>query len=447
MSDKIHKQNIGNVREDVEEERYFYREEDVRRINWRIPKETYKKLRKESVARAGTTQHMGMIATEAMVAHMMDDSNNIRHKTWVRLKRAYDYSDAGINVRDWRYKHFVDYAKIDVEKSPLSVSVPTSIVADFTRDVKENEYGNKLANAIDNELRKRHQIRKMHKLIDRMHGRVNEIESIEIDVDGTPIDTAELRMTHVDAEVVLERKDVNNYKNRRGAIMAEIRASHNDLTKQEIYALSEKFGASSRPTKRKDYEAILNHIQTSEEETDWEIHPAYHLRRELETYNLPQFVEYKPSNILIKQDEKSRNKTQRVLSLSIYNTTKKSREEVWQELIDEFVPYINNIVEPVWQAIEDPALTNGWEVARTKADVLPKLEESFQACAILLNKEDIETVPSAERILEFITDNLDEKPNDFERKWDKRQRENKYNHTNKNKLDEESQKHQKTFVW
>lgn len=279
----------------------FSNEQEVKTISWMMPTSTIKKLRTYVIGQYGTSQHIGAACTRAMI-NWMDRMNDTEHHTWTHLKNDYEYSDNYDYINEFTYQFYTRYKDFPVdEKSSLTFSIPARIINEFTAELKSNEYGEKLANAVEAEITKKAQIDLMLRLIeegkavrtDEEPSEVTTCKPVHVDADGNrdlstiTMDNLAARLEGDEIEEFAENNDID-WENRRGLLAAYFRLVGTVYTRSYIYAIDKEYlGIESQRTRRKDYNAFIKHIESNPDDV-LSITMAKRVKDELETHNLQQ---------------------------------------------------------------------------------------------------------------------------------------------------------------
>ncbi|NIB98043.1 hypothetical protein [Halobacterium sp. R2-5] len=336
--------------------RIFDDEQEVTSKSWYLPKDTIKSLRSYVIGRYGTTQHIGTVCTRAMTSWMADDPDDPAHRTWERLKTDYDWEDADENVSAWNYRQYVDYTTLSKnEKRALGFSAPKTVIEEFTDDLNKNEYGVTLANAVEAEIRKHTQIRRMHDIIDagdvdRSYDETDaRVDKVEVTEDGDLADWSTITMTDSDIEIsqteiiqfVSETEEVD-WETRRGLLAALVR-THGEITRESLYRNDEAlFGIEKTRRKRKDKDAIIEHAETAA--GPLAIAPAKIVADEMGEHNLPQASGLTNRNQPLNFEDDELDD----LKLLLYHQGKHSQAEMWARMVAKVTSIGHDLASVDW---------------------------------------------------------------------------------------------------
>lgn len=348
------------IRNFVTESSTFEGEQEVATKSWYLPTRTVENLRSYIVGQYGTPKHIGAFCTRAMLNWVQDTPSDESHTTWAHLKNDYDYES--VDVAGWNYRNYRDYTEIGKEeKTALGFSAPVSVIEAFTDDLTKNEYGSELANAVEAEMLKLAQIRRMKHLItegdaERTSGGGTaqvSVQKVEVDEQGERADLSTITLeaddaiTMADAYQFSENNDMG-WKTRRGLLAAVVRG-RTVTPKKLLYALDDDFGVEKNRSKRKDYNAILEQAEKDEEPIC--IAPAKLVMDEMGTHNLQQTAGLTHRRQPLTFDEDGDDFIE--MTITLFNRDKTTAVDMWEDFAGAVCDIGYQLSEVEWNKGDD----------------------------------------------------------------------------------------------
>ncbi|WP_152418477.1 hypothetical protein [Haloarcula amylolytica] len=401
----------------VTESSMFESEQEVTTKSWYLPTRTVEHLRSYIVGQYGTPKHIGAFCTRAMRNWMQANPSDDAHTTWAHLKNDYDYD--GVDVSGWNYRNYRDYTEMDKEeKTALGFSAPVSVIEAFTDELTKNEYGSELANAVEAEMLKLAQIRRMKHLITEGGAeRTGEeataqagAQKVEVDEQGSRADLSTITLEDDDAITMAEayqfgeNNDVD-WMTRRGLLAAVVRGRA-VTPKKLLYALDDDFGVKKSRSKRKDYNAILEQAEKDEEPIC--IAPAKLVMDEMGTHNLQQTAGLTHRRQPLTFDEDGDDFIE--MTVTLFNRNKATAVDIWEDFAGAVCDIGYQLSEVEWNKGDDvTAVYKGKHYQDALRRFLPFIKAMKQVAEREQDDEELHALISrADIIIDSLEDALDE---------------------------------------
>ncbi|KAB1197739.1 MULTISPECIES: hypothetical protein [Haloferax] len=407
----------AEIRDFVAESSTFESEQEVATKSWYLPTHTVENLRSYIVGQYGTPKHIGAFCTRAMRNWMQDSPSDDGHTTWAHLKSDYDYN--GVDVSDWNYRNHHDYTEMPKEeKTALGFSAPLSVLEEFTDDLNKNEYGGELANAVEAEMLKLAQIRRMkHIITEGGAERTGEkptaqagARKVKVDEQGNRADLSTIRLGDDDTMRMAEacqfgENNELDWKTRRGLLAAVVRG-RTATPKKLLYALDEDLGVERTRSKRKDYNAILEQAEKDEEPIC--IAPAKLVMEEMDTHNLQQTAGLTHRRQPLTFDEDGGDFTE--MTISFYNRDRTTAVDMWEDFIGAVCDIGYQLSRVEWNKGDSvAAVYKGKHYYDALVRFLPLIEATKKVAEREQDDEELHALISrGDIIIESLEESLDE---------------------------------------
>lgn len=377
----------------IDRDDYFDDAEEVQRKTWAIPASLHQELRRYSIRTAGTPQHMGAMAIEAMLLELRPNSDSRKWMMHKRLRRAYrdEFEESNLSKDVWDSPPAgQDYSHVKSQnKTGFCFSAPTKIIRDFTSHLEGRDYGEALASALDRLLTLEKQLDMMHSTLTRIEEeeKARKEERAEQLRESGVDDLNDLRMNDYAAKIPYDPNNTNlkdevkgTWKARRPVVLAMIR--NQDVTdKSFVRTMSEAAGASSNPTTLNDWREIRKYIRESDSDEPLDLNPAAILVPMLDdavpdqnVNSIEQFLRVTAAyNPCWTDDPGFLEMSQAIINTDSDNV---SREEIWERFLDELESLAERIIkaQPVKRCGE-------WQYDKSRAT----LEEARDNLVVFLN--------------------------------------------------------------